>query len=52
MQVVQDITGNENITYEQVEAVNDALPQPEKIFLKFWLTGGIEGLDADLVEGN
>ena len=49
-QVVQDITGNENITYEQVEALNDASAATGEDISSLLSEGGIEGLDAELVE--
>ena len=49
-QVVQDITGNENITYEQVEALNDASAATGEDISEEMSEGGIEGLDAELVE--
>ena len=49
-QVVQDITGNENITYDQVEALNDASAATGEDISSLLSEGGIEGLDAELVE--
>ena len=49
-QVVQDITGNENITFEQVEALNNAAEATGEDISSLLSEGGIEGLDAELVE--
>jgi len=48
-QVVQDITGNENITYEQVQALNEASEATGADVSTLIAEGGIEGLDEELV---
>ena len=49
-QFVQDITGNENITFEQVEALNNAAEATIEDISSLLSKGGIEGLDAELFE--
>ena len=48
-QVVQDITGNDDITFEQVQALNEASTSTGKDVAALLSEGGIEGLDAELV---
>ena len=47
--VVQDITGNQNITFDQVEALNHAVEANGEDISSLLSEGGIEGLDAELV---
>ena len=48
-QVVKDITGNDQITYAQVEALNEAAETTGQDVSALLAEGGIEGLDEDLV---
>ena len=48
-QVVQDITGNEDITYEQVQSLNEASAATGQDISELLAEGGIEGLDEELV---
>ena len=48
-QVVQDITGNESITYDQVQALNEASAATGADESAILAEGGIEGLDEELV---
>ncbi|MEC8673292.1 MAG: hypothetical protein VXY13_06070 [Pseudomonadota bacterium] len=48
-QVVQDITGNESITYDQVQALNEASTATGADVSAILAEGGIEGLDEELV---
>ena len=48
-QVVQDITGNDDITFEQVQALNEASTSTGTDVAALLSEGGIEGLDAELV---
>jgi len=48
-QVVQDITGNEDITFDQVQALNDASAATGQNVSELLAEGGIEGLDEQLV---
>ena len=48
-QVVQDITGNEDITFDQVQALNEASEATGQDVSELLAEGGIEGLDDDLV---
>lgn len=47
--VVQDITGNDDITYEQVNALNEASAATGQDISELLAEGGIEGLDEELV---
>ena len=48
-QVVKDITGNDEITFEQVQALNDASEATGQDISELLSDGGVAGLDADLV---
>ena len=48
-QVVQDITGNDEITFEQVQALNEASEATGQDISELLSDGGVAGLDADLV---
>ena len=48
-QVVKDITGNDEITFEQVQALNEASEATGQDVSELISEGGIEGLDAELV---
>ncbi|MGC6453963.1 MAG: hypothetical protein ACON31_08635 [Candidatus Puniceispirillaceae bacterium] len=48
-QVVQDITGNDDITFEQVQALNEASAATGQDISELLAEGGIEGLDEQLV---
>ena len=48
-QVVQDITGNDDITYDQVQALNEASAATGQDISEMLSEGGIEGLDEELV---
>lgn len=48
-QVVQDITGNDDITYDQVQALNEASAATGQDISELLSEGGIEGLDEELV---
>ena len=48
-QVVQDITGNNDITYDQVQALNEASAATGQDISELLSEGGIEGLDEELV---
>ena len=48
-QVVQDITGNEDITYDQVQALNEASSATGQEVSELLAEGGIQGLDEELV---
>lgn len=48
-QVVQDITGNEDITFDQVQALNDASAATGQNVSELLAEGGIEGLGEQLV---
>ena len=48
-QVVQDITGNEDITFDQVQALNEASEATGQDISELLAEGGIAGLDDDLV---
>ena len=48
-QVVQDMTGNDEITFEQVQALNEASAATGQDISELLAEGGIEGLDAELV---
>ena len=48
-QVVKDITGNDQITYAQVEALNEAAETTGQDVSALLAEGGIESLDEDLV---
>ena len=48
-QVVKDITGNEDITYAQVEALNEAAEATGQDISTLLSEGGIAGLDQELV---
>ena len=47
--MVQDITGNEDITYEQVQSLNEASSATGQDVSELLAEGGIEGLDEELV---
>ena len=47
--MVQDITGNESITYDQVRALNEASAATGADESAILAEGGIEGLDEELV---
>ena len=46
---MQDITGNEDITYDQVQALNEASSATGQEVSELLAEGGIEGLDEELV---
>ena len=48
-QVVQDITGNNDITFEQVQTLNEASTATGQDISELLSEGGIEGLDEKLV---
>ena len=48
-QVVKDITGNDEITFEQVQALNEASEATGQDISELISEGGIEGLDDELV---
>ena len=48
-QVVQDITGNDEITFEQVQALNEASEATGQDISELLSDGGVAGLHADLV---
>ena len=48
--VVQDMTGNSNITYAQVETVNDLADKTGMSVEEIPGTGEIEGIDPDLMK--
>ena len=48
-QVVKDVTGNDEITFEQVQALNDASEATGQDISELLSDGGVAGLDADLV---
>ena len=48
-QVVRDITGNDDITYDQVQALNEASAATGQDSSELLAEGGIEGLDEELV---
>ena len=48
--VVQDMTGNSNITYAQVETVNDLADKTGMSVEEILGTGEIEGIDQDLMK--
>ena len=48
-QVVQDMTGNDEITFEQVQALNEASAATGEDVSALLADGGIEGLDAELI---
>ena len=48
-QVVQDITGSEDITFEQVQSLSAASEASGKDIAELISEGGIEGLDEELV---
>ena len=48
-QVVQDITGNDDITFEQVQTLNEASAATGQDISELLSEGGIEGLDEKLV---
>jgi len=48
-QVVQDITGNDEITFEKVQALNEASEATGQDISELLSDGGVAGLDADLV---
>ena len=48
-QVVQDITGNDDITFDQVQALNEASAATGQDISELLSEGGIEGLDEQLV---
>ena len=48
-QVVKDITGNDEITFEQVQALNEASEATGQDISELLSDGGIEGLDDELV---
>ena len=48
-QVVRDITGNDDITYDQVQALNEASAATGQDISELLAEGGIEGLDEELV---
>ena len=47
--MVQDITGNEDITFDQVQTLNAASEATGQDISELLAEGGIEGLDDDLV---
>ena len=47
--VVQDITGSEDITFEQVQTLNEASAATGQDISELLADGGIEGLDEELV---
>ena len=47
--MVQDITGNEDITFDQVKTLNAASEATGQDISEFLAEGGIDGLDDDLV---
>ena len=48
-QVVQDINRNDEITFEQVQALNEASEATGQDISELLSDGGVAGLDADLV---
>jgi len=48
-QVVQDITGNDEITFEKVQALNEASEATGQDISELLSDDGVAGLDADLV---
>ena len=48
-QVVRDLTGSDSITFEQVQALNEASLASGEDITELLASGGIEGLDAELV---
>ena len=48
-QVVKDITGNDEITFEQVQALNEASEATGQDISELLSEGGVAGLDPDLV---
>ena len=48
-QVVKDITGNDKVTFEQVQALNEASEATGQEISELLSEGGVAGLDADLV---
>ena len=48
-QVVKDITGNDDVTFEQVQALNEASEATGQDISELLSDGGIEGLDDELV---
>ena len=48
-QVVKDVTGNDDITFEQVQALNEASEATGQDVSELLSDGGIEGLDDELV---
>ena len=48
-QVVKDITGNDEITFEQVQALNEVSEATGQDISELLSEGGVAGLDADLV---
>jgi len=48
-QVVRDMTGNDEITFEQVQALNEASAATGQDISELLAEGGIEGLDEELV---
>ena len=48
-QVVRDMTGNDDITFEQVQALNEASAATGQDISELLAEGGIEGLDEELV---
>ena len=48
-QVVKDITGNDEISFEQVQALNEASEATGQDISELLSDGGIEGLDDELV---
>ena len=48
-QVVKDITGNDDVTFEQVKALNEASEATGQDISELLSDGGIEGLDDELV---
>ena len=48
-QVVKDITGNDEISFEQVQALNEASEATGQDIAELLSDGGIEGLDDELV---
>jgi len=49
-QVVKDVTGSDDITFEQVQALNEASAATGQDISELLAEGGIEGLDAELVD--
>ena len=47
-QVVQDITGNDDITFEQVQALNEVADRNTDVAALLSEDGDIAGLDAEL----